>query len=426
MAISIDDIKDRESLDTWLNERPEAVRQNCAVFIAARAALRVMSPAVDLLQFSLWPRKGNLTAVPIWRSLLTSSLTAKKPTLKVRHAVASASADSGAAAMGIALKHTPELVALASANTASQVAEFAIGEFDSAASASAFMRATRLYASVGWHEVIADCQVWMDHAASDGTCGIDVAPLNEGNFEITPDWSVVREKLLHDTDPKRGADWSFWVEWYDKILRGDPQDWGLLYEIAVSQDIDWAARPREVNEAIARSVEKHRQPQQTGTPEASTKQVARTKAALTQNKSALPPTLDAIEFLISNEIDRLQNKNYVDDIEMEECKRMISVFMQLQQATRSLAEKVPEDQANDQDAQDVISTLSVYKGLINDWPRENAPEVVDSVFRLGLVGASTGVFVMCGLPAPVGAAVASAAFGGKKFADFAKSIVKGE
>ena len=70
----------------------------------------------------------------------------------------------------------------------------------------------------------------------------------------------MREKLLNESDPKHGADWSFWVEWYDKIQRGDAQDWDMLYEIAVSQDINWEASPREVNEAIARIVEKFQEP----------------------------------------------------------------------------------------------------------------------------------------------------------------------
>ena len=111
-----------------------------------------------------------------------------------------------------------------------------------------------------WKFLRVDCKIWLDHAAADGTCDIDVARLNESDFKIIPDWSLVREKLLNDTDPKRGADWSFWVEWYDEILRGDPQDWELLYKIAVSDDIDWHASPREVNEAIARIVEKVRDP----------------------------------------------------------------------------------------------------------------------------------------------------------------------
>ena len=54
MTISIDDIKDIGSLKAWLDDRPEAVRQNCAVFIAARSALRVLPIAVEGLQFSDW------------------------------------------------------------------------------------------------------------------------------------------------------------------------------------------------------------------------------------------------------------------------------------------------------------------------------------------------------------------------------------
>ena len=52
MTISIDDIKDEDSLTAWLNERPEAVRQNCAMFIVARSALRVLPIAVDGFQFT--------------------------------------------------------------------------------------------------------------------------------------------------------------------------------------------------------------------------------------------------------------------------------------------------------------------------------------------------------------------------------------
>ena len=67
MTISIDDIKDKESLEAWLNERPEAVRNNYAVFIAARSALRVMPIAVDGFQFADWSRERDLTAIAFFR-----------------------------------------------------------------------------------------------------------------------------------------------------------------------------------------------------------------------------------------------------------------------------------------------------------------------------------------------------------------------
>ena len=87
--------KDEDSLTAWLNERPEAVRQNCAVFIAARSALRVLPIAVDGFQFSDWSRQRDVTAMPIWRSLLISSVSAKLPAEEVK--ANAAAATSGAA-----------------------------------------------------------------------------------------------------------------------------------------------------------------------------------------------------------------------------------------------------------------------------------------------------------------------------------------
>jgi len=90
MTISIDDIKDKESLEAWLNERPEAVRNNYAVFIAARSALRVMPIAVDGFQFADWSRERDLTAIAFFRSVFISSVAAKVPTDDMRNAASAA------------------------------------------------------------------------------------------------------------------------------------------------------------------------------------------------------------------------------------------------------------------------------------------------------------------------------------------------
>ena len=68
--------------------------------------------------------------------------------------------------------------------------------------------------------------LWLELAnLGDGRLAIDIAPLwsNENPLEI--DWHILREKLLAaDTRNERGADWSFWVKWYDDILAGNPQN----------------------------------------------------------------------------------------------------------------------------------------------------------------------------------------------------------
>jgi len=48
---------------------------------------------------------------------------------------------------------------------------------------------------------------------------------------------------------KTNGRWSFWIDWYEKVLNGQPQDWDLLQAI-VDADIDWSGAPNEVNGAI--------------------------------------------------------------------------------------------------------------------------------------------------------------------------------
>lgn len=263
MAISIDDIKDEKSLEAWLNERPEAVRQNCAVFIAARAALRVLPYTVFDLQFSNMLGQQNVTSVTFLKSALITSVAAEFPSdaskikekfsdlivnLEFSDATSFAAAFATAFAILAFKAHAPSVEGRGMSSSAVQLPTFSVELYDSSANAMQTV----------WAILRADLKHWMKHAAGDGACGIDIAPLDLGGIELNPGWPTVREKLLNDTDPDRGADWSFWVDWYDKILRGDPQDWDVLYEIAVSDDIDWEASPREVNAAIAWIVQRYR------------------------------------------------------------------------------------------------------------------------------------------------------------------------
>jgi len=48
---------------------------------------------------------------------------------------------------------------------------------------------------------------------------------------------------------KTNGRWSFWIDWYEKVLNGQPQDWDLLQAI-VDADIDWDGPAEAVNQAI--------------------------------------------------------------------------------------------------------------------------------------------------------------------------------
>ena len=129
-----------------------------------------------------------------------------------------------------------------------------------AATDAAASRASSFFADDAvWAEVTRDAALWLRHAdQGDGTLSISIAPLWSDENPLDQDWHSLREKLrAADTPDERGADWSFWIKWYDDILAGNPQNWKMLHEIATTPDIDWDASSREVNEKINGIVEAH-------------------------------------------------------------------------------------------------------------------------------------------------------------------------
>jgi len=89
-----------------------------------------------------------------------------------------------------------------------------------------------------------------------GTLAITIAPLWYNENQLKRYWDDLRQKLRDaDTPDDRGADWSFWIKWYDDILAGNPQNWDMLHEIAIAPDIDWEASSGEVNDKVNGIVE---------------------------------------------------------------------------------------------------------------------------------------------------------------------------
>ena len=287
-----------------------------------------------------------------------------------------------------------------------------------------------------WAEISNDAALWLQHADQvDGTLQIDVSPLWFGKNPLEKDWKHLRRKLLAaDTPDDRGADWSFWVKWYDDILAGHPQNWDMLYEIATTDAIDWNASAREVNDTINRIVEKFEniksdqdkvdtvsdRPKVSPPPEVDAGYVAE---SLQRHAPALPPALDAISFIIENEIKRLQEKNYQDDLEAAESKRLFNVFMLILRATEEMSAHVPVDRAvQEEDTKAAKSLINIYDELFSSWPRANAPDVVDATCRAGLTAGATGIMVMCGAPAMVAVGIARLAYGGPRLKDVGKTL----
>jgi len=66
-------------------------------------------------------------------------------------------------------------------------------------------------------------------------------------------WSHTQIELL-----SLSSNWRFWVDWYDKALNGEAQDWDLLTKVALIPSEDWNKGADYVNAVIAQIVEQHR------------------------------------------------------------------------------------------------------------------------------------------------------------------------
>ena len=65
------------------------------------------------------------------------------------------------------------------------------------------------------------------------------------------------ESIRAEARSPSAADWSFWLDWYMRMLEGRQQNWPLLLEIAIQEDDFWQGSDAGVNARIANLVEKY-------------------------------------------------------------------------------------------------------------------------------------------------------------------------
>ena len=243
-------INNADDLKKFIQTQEDSRQQAFAVFITSRAALRLAVFPLRFFQLSSAVYKNDLTSIFNWRGYLLSSLA----TLRMEHLYESTSVDI----VGSLLKNSDYV-----ADIERDAFEILIFLFDIIEDKEHW----RLLVSLEkhspneiWAQITIDAELWFEHAdQGDGTLAINIAPLWSNENPLEQDWHALREKLLAaDTPDPRGADWSFWVKWYDDILAGNPQNWDMLHEIATTDAIDWDAYAREVNDTINLIVERYR------------------------------------------------------------------------------------------------------------------------------------------------------------------------
>jgi hypothetical protein len=253
------EIKDKETLELWLRDRP----REDAICIAQRAALRVFPLWAGAINRG-WAREGKLTALPGLRSLQISGVTRRYPTAAVRTA-----ADSAAPSVFAAL------AARAFESDADRAAADAAGRAAVRASAAAFHGAPRADAAScaadgaaafsGTARAEADADANAAAAAFAATwtsIRADAFALQSGTDPLTtPLWPVPPPESFTQADTRARAiwarepdTWAFWLRWWDGMLAGRPLDWDLQQDVALIPDDDWQKGPAHIA-AIIRDIE---------------------------------------------------------------------------------------------------------------------------------------------------------------------------
>jgi len=239
------DIRDKDSFKAWLETLPERVGEDearrIAVWLAARMALRVL-PLVWHFRTDKDTGRFDRSPTPVLRCLLISSASAKVPTV-----------DFGKAAAAAAEAATAITDTASSANSIAHVATACF-------SAIAYVAASSDITDAAYHAGTASFAAYFaagDAFATYDLISSDAFHLNAG-VACLPLWPKrAPEGWLPLSEPSSG-DWQFWINWYDDILQGRPQNGPMLAEIALIAPKHWDAGPEVVNPMIALIVEKHR------------------------------------------------------------------------------------------------------------------------------------------------------------------------
>ena len=272
----------------------------------------------------------------------------------------------------------------------------------------------------------------------------DAIALERGDDPVAmPLWSVPPPAWIASALNSTRAHWqsdpahAFWRRWYDAAVAGTPLNWELQRDIALISDEDWQAGPKVVAERIAEIEAKARATRDmteleqdlARLPPAPTGQIAITRAAMQQNRKALPPTFDAIEGLIVLEIERLQGRNFVDDFDRDETRRQISVFVSLYEAICVLRQELPKTgDVTDAQAERSEGWLRIYASKFGSLPVAKADEVVEGLWatgrgivQAGLIGTTTALAMAYGVPALAGVTIGAMIFAPKNAADLVKA-----
>ena len=259
--------------------------------------------------------------------------------------------------------------------------------------------------------------------------------------KTTPLWSTMPSSMRRTWDNvvevmrKDAVDWSFWIEWYERVLAGE--NWHPEELVPILNNItaaDWEQGPGHINpkfDAVQARYQAEGEFSKGPAPEVETtgksEAVSRTKAAMIRHRSTLPPTFDDILDYAAQEVANLQKSNWNSRSDEEQAfvKRQIEVIKTIHLAVAGLRDLVPTGETMaDADAVRAHGLLQQIVGRLKAWPslqgqdgRTNLERTVDQSMEgtIGVAGKATKAALFAGVGYVLlmffGPQVAAGAFG---------------
>ena len=230
------DFRDRNASRTWLKKQSYEVR----AAIASRAALRLF-PFVVNGETHDSKQNGKLLFV-VQRALLIASIAPVLPSDKIASAATSASTSPFAA------ETVDATAAAASSFSAIAAVSFYAAtvdstDFETSVDAAAFASSGTAVAYFAATTAATDAATIDAGLSAESLMQLQ---LWHGSNHLVKNWNKAMEAL-----EGYSVDQSFWIDWYQRILDGRPQNWEMLKEIALIDPEDWDKGAEHVNGLIA-------------------------------------------------------------------------------------------------------------------------------------------------------------------------------
>jgi len=444
-------IRDRDSLKAWLEGQPRDV----AVWIASRAAARVLPLWWNAVLTEDWAREHDLTALPVLRSVLISSVTAVGPNSEICRASEAAetaittanniaqvsaaytagNATAAATAAGAVIAGNVDSIAAAAAYAAAAAAAAAstnAADTSTTTIQTIYPMAARAaaYADAGadnWRTVRSDAK----RVAGGGIP--DAVPLwPEGRGPLAETWAAIKRQAANS---EGAGDWRFWVAWYDALLDGLPmlgdaeRTREMLEKIALIDPRTWDKGPEAVNPVIREILEGYREDASGAATAAGPKPIS--QGAKEAMKQRVAVNRDALAVAVAGLLDQLgtfkedvRGLNHLDPELREELLAFIDEFTGKLSA---LLEGLPRpgESVDDDHAGRLVLWLREYRGMLRDKLTYygSAGNMAEATVPTAIILGATGVGAMLGMPV-AGSVVGGLIVNQMKPAQAARELIK--